>query len=291
MKLRMLLLLGIALLARGARAEDAPKTYDLSTREKPVVGRKVRIASDLVMTMTLTFRGGDEPSKSILKEKKQSYVGTSEVVTVRDGKEALAKILFAKAVFVEDGKPVPYGFEGKPVSMRLADDDSHEFVYDDGTKLEGADLEAMRGALGYGKKGEPSGEEIFLPDRPVSVGESWVPAMEKLLAASPMAGFDRGSSKATMTLTSVRVRDGSEFAKIDGAFDLVFPKLGPTELVKPALFHMAIQVDTCIDGTSPEGRAVVEGSVSGVSPPKGEGGRFLTVDGSLHVERIVEIQK
>jgi hypothetical protein len=285
------ILLAIALLAPSSHAPDAPKTYELDAPEKPVVGREVRITSSVEMTMTLTFRGGDQPSKAVVREKKESFVGTSEVKAIIDGNVVLARILFTKASHQEDGRPSSYGFEGKAVSMTRTQDGSYEFTYDDGTKLEGPDLIAMQAACAIGTKDGVSAADVFFPGKRVRVGESWTPAKDKLAAISPLEGFDGDKSKATMTLESVDVRDGSEFAVVVGSFDLVFPRLGGVEMAQPAIFHMAIHLDACVDGTRADGRAAMEGSATGVTPPKAADGRSLTVEGSFRAERIVETVK
>jgi hypothetical protein len=113
----------------------------------------------------------------------------------------------------------------------------------------------------------------------VKIGETWSPDLDLVAKAfmgqADAAAVDMKKSSAKFTLTSVQSREGKEFGKIQGVFELFLTKMGPITLDPSLPLKFALDMDVCIDGKAQEGELKMTAAMKGksaVAMPNGETG-------------------
>ncbi len=278
------------ILAAGAAAQDSQKAYELKLACKPTVGHKSEVTETQSQTQNITAKVGDQVVNRIAENKNSSFAAVEEIAKVDGDKIAEAMWTFSKAVRVEEGKEVPYGFQGKKVRVTRSKEGPPAFAYEDGTKPEAEDEQALKEAVGsdYQSKPGPTGEEVFAPKKPVKVGESWAPSVKEIaelfMGQEATVAIDVEKSKASFTLKSAEAREGAHIGKIEGILDMVFTQFGPLKLDKPLPARISVQLDAFIDGKRPDGEMRMKMELKGASTVTDPNGTRIDLDMDMLIQ-------
>ncbi|HET6572529.1 MAG TPA: hypothetical protein VFG68_02925 [Fimbriiglobus sp.] len=144
-----------------------------------------------------------------------------------------------------------------------------------------------------------TGEEDYLPGKPVRVGESWPIDVAKVAGELAEGGMviDVTKSSATGKLTKVYDKRGKKFGVIEVAMGLVVTKLasGPQEVpLKDSKLTVTLTMDGCIDGTEATGggKMSMTGKLTGEFMVPGVGAAQMVVDVDLGMTgNTVQVKK
>lgn len=249
-------------------AEDAAeKRYDLRLQTKHVAGWSIDSMTKQDMNMTMTLRIGEQKLHEEKTQNSGDFKAVRKILEVKDGDPTREEQAYERATAMVKGKETVYGFQGKTVVCTLAGEKS-TFTYPDGAALTGADLAGIREVFqNEDAPGAPSrADEMFVPKKPVKVGESWSPniggILTEFMQLEPDAA-DLEKSKAMFTLKSVEKRDGAEFGKIVGTMDIHLSMMGPMKFTAGLPLKIQVDLDVCIDGTRPDGVAKMSMTLKG----------------------------
>jgi len=281
------------LLPLAAHAQDPQKTYDLKFRWKPTVGHKLEHGETRVHTTKVLVKNGEEVLNEVNQRQERALSAAVEILKVENEKAAESTWTFSKAERLEEGKLVPYGFQGKTVRVTRKPDGGYEFIYGDDSKPAEADLAALQETVwSDDRKDRPAAEELLAPKTPVKVGESWQPGVKEVVQAMMShlsESIDLAKSTVVFTLKSVENRGGIEFGRIQGTLDLLFAKMGPMSLDKPVPLKLVVTIDACLDRTVPDGTVLMKFEMKGTSPVTANG-VALTVDIDMNGQ-FVKVRK
>ena len=270
------------------------KTYDLKLERKPVKGHKAELVDTSSMKMTMKVTGLPEPM-SVAEE--SSYAATEEVLSAEADGSSVKSWKFSKASKLKDGQTAPLSFQGKTVTVKHTKGKPREFTLDGGGPIAKEDLTSLQKAFmgGDDKPGQPSGADLFAPQKPVKVGESWNPDLKALVNAmfdaEMSGGVDLAKSSCKITLKSVETRAGVEFGKIEGTMELSMVQFGPMKLDAPIALKMVLSMDCAIDGESPDGVLNMKAEMKGKSSAAGPDGKLdldidMTMTGQMSLKSI-----
>ena len=253
--------------------QDASKKYDLTVRWKPAAGQKFELIETSAGTTDITTRSGEEVLKKIRNDTSYAFVATERLLKVTSGRITERSWTFTKAIGTEGGEARPYGFPGKTVIVIDFGWPKMGMKLEDGGKVDPEDAEQIRTAFGGPITSlDQDGMDLLMPTEPVKVGQSWTMAADKLVEAMPGASgavqtgepvgnaYDFKKAKAIVTLKSVEVRNGVQFGKVRAVVDVPMTRLLQLAYETPIPTRYTIDIDTCIDGKSPdtETRRIVE---------------------------------
>lgn len=270
-------------LALSAAAEE--KTYDLKALQpKAQVGQKAEYARKDTKKSTLKVKVGGKTVKNDAEESETTFKYVAEVLEVEDRKPSKQRITFSKAMKDLGGENGPaWSFVGKALLVSRDKDGIFHCEREDGEEMSEEDIAGVLEGLDEKKekkKDKLSGEDLFLPDKPVKVGESWKPDMEAM--AKDFAGgdddeFDMDESHCEFTLDSVETVDGVDFARVKGHMHFVTSKMKGMELDPPLPMDFDIDATTALGADSPDGGAEMSMVMKGNTKTKSKDGTVITL--------------
>ncbi len=272
-------------------AQDTGRTYNLKLNCRPIRGYKTEMTDTASMKMRMVIRAGDKVLSRVDKAEEHAFTAVETIVKVDGGKVTEARWTFSKAIRTSGGEPVACGFQGKTILVKTSGNE-REFTYEDATKIEGEDLDAIKQAfLQGGKEKGPTGDELFAPKKPVRIGESWNIPMKAMIEGTfdkDMAeGTDMEKSKGAFTLKSVRQAAGAEFGTIEGAVEIVLGQMGSLKLDQPFSMKMTTQLDCCVNCKVPDGELQAKIELKGTSPADGPNGVKVMLDVEMAVQNTL----
>jgi hypothetical protein len=261
---RVIAVVGLGLaLSLTARAQDGPVTIKL---KKLGPGESSRETKSEKGTTKITISvGGMDQVKT--EEGVGKFAYTEEVIERPAGANRPTKLkrTYETAEVTKNGEKESVGLAGKTVLIEKKGD---KYAFSaDGKELTGKAAELL--GKEFNKPDTP--EEVFLPKKPVKVGESWklnVADVTKELAAEGMT-IDPAKSTVTAKLTKAYDKGGRKFGVIEVRMDLAITKVagGGTEipLKDGSKLTVELAIDACIDGTQDTGSAktTMKGDLTG----------------------------
>lgn len=272
----------IGVLAAGAGlSQDGPVTIKLKKAGPGEVVKETK-SETTAQKVTVTVMG---QTKTNDDKATATYAYSDEVVEKPEGvrKPTKLKRTYESAELTVGGQKQDLGLKGQTVLIEKKGD-KYTFTAD-GKPVAGKAAELL-GKEFSGKK--QTGDEDFLPGKPVQVGETWKLDVAKVageLAEGGMA-IDEKQSAGTGKLTKVYDKGGKKFGVIEVKMDLVVTKLasGPQEIpLKDSKLTVVMTMDGCIDGTEATGggKMSMKGKLNGEFMVPGAGAAQIVVDVDL----------
>jgi len=247
-------------------AQDQPKKYDVKLDWKAVEGHKSELAFDDSQLVRMVISTNDREIMKREDKQSRSFAAVEVIVKTKDDKPAVSRWTFSKATQQSSDRNTPFAFQGRTVVVTKDPGRGRLFAFDNGEAVAPEDAAVLAQLWGSDNKpGELSGEEIFAPKQPVSVGETWTPDVATIARELKFGDVDVKRSSAKATLKSAETRNGVEFGKVELQFELWLTKFGPMQLEKPAVMKAAGDIDACLDRTLPDGtmRMTMEAKADG----------------------------
>jgi hypothetical protein len=251
------------LIAGAALAQDGPVTIKLKKAGPGEVIKETKTETT-AQKVTVTVMG---QTKTNDDKATATYVYTDEVIEKPEGarKPTKVKRTYESADLTAGGQKQDLGLKGQTVLIEKKGD-KYTFT-GDGKPVTGKAAELL-GKEFSGKK--QTGDEDFLPGKPVKVGETWKIDVAKVAGELAEGGMviDEKKSAGTGKLTKVYDKGGKKFGVIEVVMDLVVTKLasGPQEVaLKDSKLTTTLVMDGCIDGTEATGggKMSMKGKLSG----------------------------
>ncbi len=243
--------------------QDPEKSFELKFKRPPVEGLREEFTADIIKKNKLVIRAKEQKVDEKQNAESYSFQGTDEVLKVGGEKPCLTRRTLTRATKTVDGKESQLAFVNKSVLVTIDEDGTRGYRYEGGDELtpeETTDLhQSFLGGAPKPKreKGETSGTEAFMPGKPVKVGESWDVDLKAAIKSSAGPGreltIDETRSKGRMTLVRVETRDGIEFGRVEGCFELAITRMGNLELDTPLVYKVTATLDVAIDGKHGDG--------------------------------------
>ncbi len=278
-----LLLSALAGAARG-------QTYAIKLRSDPAAGKSisVRDSHQNAGTVKVLDAGG-----KLLREQKPNEVEEevfTETVLEAGGKHPKKfQRAYGKAERGEAGKLRPRSCQGRTVLFELRD--GRYVVRAEGTPaLAPADRKDLTARANDRLRSSP--DELFLPNRPVAVGDAWDVA-KKLLPEFANKGeeLDLQKSSGRAKLLKAYARDGKQFGVLEVDLKLAVKTMQGLKCDPPARFDIKGTIDTAIDGSSTAATMSMTFRVSGKAQGEQGGMKFtveMAMEGSGKLERSAE---
>jgi hypothetical protein len=278
-------LLLLPALAGSAQAQ----TYTIKFRSDPAAGKSatVRDAHRNAGTVKVLDAGG-----KLLREQKPNEAeeeAYTETVLEAGGKHPKKyQRVYEKAQRGEAGKLRPRSYQGRTVLFELRD--GQYVVRAVGTPaLAPADLKDLTTKANDQLKSSP--DELFLPKKPVAVGDSW-DADKKLLPELARGDeLDLGKSAGRAKLLKAYAKDGKQFGVIEVDLKLAVKTMQGLTCDPPARFNIKGTIDTAIDGSSTAATMTMTFRLSSKAQVEQDGMKFtveMSLEGSGKLERSAE---
>jgi hypothetical protein len=225
---------------------------------KPGVGdvTKDTKTEDEDNTIVVTVMGMDNKRPEASKSK---FVFTDEVLEKPADAKKPTKIkrTYETAERTKNGEAVDLGLAGKTVTIEKKGD-KYTFTFADGSAVGAAAAELLDKEI---NKKSDVGDEMFIPKKPVKVGDSW--AVDLALGAKELEEggltIDKDKSTATVTLSKAYDKGGKKFGVMDVKMTLVVTKASGGGMDIPmkdgSKLVVEASLDGCIDGTSAAGES------------------------------------
>jgi hypothetical protein len=248
-------------LTAGVRADD---TYTIKLKHAPDAGKSVVITD--TSTQTSTANVSDADGKPLVKDEKhvqkQDEKYTETVLEKGDKRPAKYKRAYEKATRTLDGKATSRSYDGRTVVFELKD--GKYAVTAEGDKaLDPKDVEDLSKRA---NEDEADKDELFLPPKPVKVGDTWKIDGKRLAKAFDKQGdLDREKSSGDAKLTKAYTKDGKQFGVVVITLKLTSKptKLPPgiTKFEEAPVIELTMTLDAVIDGSSTAGSLTMSGKV------------------------------
>jgi hypothetical protein len=237
--------------------EKVTTSYEIKFR-KESKGDKTLIVKDGNGSMSTTLK---DPGGKILMEKKDEKGGESfkyvEEILEKEGSGRATRVrrTYEKAESTEKGMTRTLSFQGKPILIEKKGP-TYTFSVEGGKELPPEDASALAREFN-----EPQPifyqETFFLPNKAVTVGDSWkidIEPLIKQMQENSGAQVDLAKSTSTGKLIKVYKKDGKTFGVLEMKIDLALLPVGAppdtTPLKNGARLSFTMNLDQCIDGTS-----------------------------------------
>jgi hypothetical protein len=266
-------------LTAGARADD--DTYTIKLKHGPEVGKSVTVTD--TDTKTQSNKVSDSDGKVIDDGKKhtekQDEVYTETVLARGDKDATKYKRTYEKATRTHDGKTEERSYQGRTVLFEKKGDKFT--VTAEGDKpLSKEDLDDLTRKA---NDADTSRDEIFLPGKPVKVGDTWTVKGEDLVKTLGKGGnLDPKNSSAEGKLVKVYKKDNHQFGVIEMTLKLAPAATPGIKYEKTPVVEMKITLDTAIDGSTASGVMSMTGSMAAKGTAEAAGKTF-TVDTSIEM--------
>ncbi len=259
--------------------QDPDRRHDLRARWECVAGHKAAFRFEEQLSFKITVKGGGRVFNREETDLAWKFHGTSEVLKAKDGYWTETRWIYTVATHREEGRDVSYSWENKPLIFTRKSRGRMTVRFESGEELAAEDTKVLQRAESTTDEEaqalELLAEALFVPRKPVRVGDSWNPdwlgvsiALSELGAGS----VDIGKCAGTMSLRSVDTRGGALYGRTEGRLDLRMNKVGPVALDHPITWRLYVDFDDCIDGKLPDGSGRVKGDFignSGITPIPG----------------------
>jgi hypothetical protein len=217
---------------------------------------------------------------------KATYVYIDEVIEKPEGQRKPTKLkrTYESAELTVGDKKQDLGLKGKTVLIEKKGD-KYTFTTD-GKLLTGKTAELLTKEFSSKKQ---TGDEDFLPGKPVRVGETWKIDVAKVAGELAEGGMviDEKKSAGSGKLVKVYEKGGKQFGVIEVTMDLLVSKLaaGPQEipLKEGSKLSVGLSMDGCIDGSEATGggKMTMKGKLNGDFMVPGAGTAQMVVDVDL----------
>lgn len=281
MKLKGSILL---LLALGQACAVAPsRSHDLCRGWKPVAGHRAELSVNLQGSKRLVYSSGGRLFKEDAGSENRSFRSVHEVVSYGSDGTRVGRLAVSLAEGSRNGQTFRFGFHGKSVHVSCGADGGLTFWTEEGRPFEGEALIAVFQAcpMPHPQEKGIAVNSACQPPGPVAVGASWRCSPRQiavgLLDKDMVPAVDLQQSAVVLTLKSVEVRAGVEWARVEGAGELVITNHGGIRFDPPLSARVTVEIEACIDGTLPDATL----SMACLLKPRS---RALWVDRELDIE-------
>ena len=189
-----------------------------------------------------------------------------------------AQLAFESATARGEGEPVDMGLAGRTIECVRGEGDPTFTVAGGGllSEMQRAYLsEIVDSDRGEG----PSSAELFLPQEPVAIGQSWSVELDGLIEAMQFEpeGIDREASTARGMLQAVEEREGIEYGTLSIRIELAMTGVRGVALEDGARLTVEGTMTGAIDGSAPFGEMDVRMRFVGTSKTV-EGGEEILLE-------------
>jgi hypothetical protein len=262
-------------LTAAARAQD----YTIKLKRGPDPGKSVVVKSSDEKDATVKITDADGKAVQDQKQsEKTDEVYTETVLEQGDKSPKKYKRAYEKATRTRDGKAEARSYEGRTVLFE--EKDGKYTVTAEGDKpLSKEDLQELTKKA---NDADPARQDIFLPKKPVKVGDSWKVEGADLAKAYAKTGgeLDAEHSGADGKLTKVYKDGDRQFGVITLTLKMA-PKPPPgVTFEKPPVVEMTVTLDTAIDGSSTKGTMTMTGN-SATKATVEQMGKKFTIDNTF----------
>jgi hypothetical protein len=264
-----------ACLAALALAAGAPaQTYTIKLKSGPDAGKSVVINdTDGNDQATKVSDAAGKVVRDVKQTEKHDETYTETVLSRGDKFATKYKRTYEKATRTRDGKTEARSYQGRTL---LFEEKGGKFtVTAEGDRpLAKDDLDELTKKA---NEGDDRHEELFLPGKPVKVGDSWKVGGKELAQAFAKGGkLDAAQTSAEVKLAKVYQKDGRQFGTIEMALKMAPADLPPgIKFDKPPVIEMKITLDAAIDGSTTEGKMTMTGKVASRSTAEQMGMKFV----------------
>jgi hypothetical protein len=271
-------------LTAAARADD---TYTIKFKRAPEVGKAVTVKSTDSSTGVTNVTDADgKPVGEEAKITQKDEEVYTETVLARDDKHVTKfKRTYEKATRTTNGKATARSYEG--LTLVFEQKDGKFTVTVEGDKpLDKADLAALTRKA---NEDADEREDVFLPTKPVKVGDSWKvdgKSLDKAFAKS--GGMDPERSSAEGNLVKAYKKDGHQYGTIQVTMKMGLKPPPMVTFDKPPLIEMKITLDAPIDGSTTAGLMTMTGNVATKFTAERMGKKF-TVDNKTELSGRKEV--
>jgi len=278
--------LAILTLTVAARAED---TYTIKLKHSPDVGKSITVTDTSTTTAQnkVTDADGNVVGDDKKHVEKKEEVYTETVLEKGDKRPNKYKRSYEKAIRTRDGKAEALSYEGRTIIFEKKG--GKYTVTAEGEKpISKDDLEELTSTANQSSLGE---EELFIPTKPVKVGDTWKMEPKKIAESFP-GGLDAARTSGEVKLTKVYQKEGHPYGILDVTLKLAVPVAKGVTFEKEPMLVFKVTLDTAIDGSSTSGVLTGTGSLSSKGTVE-QGGKKFTVESSLAIigERTQSAQK
>ena len=275
MRLRPLLLM-LAITPLAVTAAPAPDTYDIRLGGDSTPGQSYVVKDTDKVTSTTTVTH-PQLGVSLDPEKKTSEeeLVYTETVLEKPAKKGDSipkfKRAYSRARQTTDGKSSSLPYEGRTVVFQLKDG-KYQATAEGEPALDAKVLDEL--AQKEGTPAPQGAEKLFLPRRPVKVGEKWTfdgKAVAKVLPEDDTFVLDPERSGGEGTLVKAYQKGGQQYGVIELRLNLAIKKTGNLTFEKPAALDTKVTMDVVIDGSA------TAGTTSQTTTLRGRG--FVTEEG------------
>jgi hypothetical protein len=264
-----------ACLAALSLAAGAPaQTYTIQLKSGPDVGKSAVIKdSDSNDMVTNVSDGAGKLIRDVKQTEKHDETYTETILARGDKSATKYKRTYEKATRTRDGKTEARSYQGR--TLHFEQKDGKFTVTAEGDKpLAKEDLDELTKKA---NEGDDRHEELFLPGKPVRVGDSWKVGGKELGQAFAKGGkVDVERTGAEVKLAKVYQKDGRQFGTIEMTLKVVPADLPPEiKFDKPPVVEMKITLDAAIDGSTTEGKMTMAGKMVSKSTAEQMGMKFV----------------
>jgi hypothetical protein len=266
-------------LTAGTRADDA---YTIKFKHAPDVGKTITVTDNDTKTASNKVTDGDGKvvDDGTKHTEKLDEVYAETVLEKGDKFPKKYKRTYEKATRTLDGKSVARSYEGRTVIFE--EKGGKYTVTAEGDKpLSKEDLEELTNKA---NDNDADKDEVFLPAKPVKVGDSWKIDGKKLVGAFAKDGnLDGEKSGGEAKLTKVYKQDGHQFGTIVMTLKMAAGK-APAGVTfdKPPVVEMKITLDAAIDGSTAAGEMTMTGGMGSKATLEQMGKKF-TIDSTVEL--------
>ena len=272
--MRMRSFWAVVLLLPALAVSVRAQTYIIKVKGQPDVGKSVvhRDVDRQIESMKFSDAAGKLLDEEKLSETSEE-VHTETVLEKGDKQPRKFKVNYEKASLTKGGMAVARSYQGRTILFELKDG-KYQATAEGQPALLAKDLEELaKKATDHLKSPD---EELFMPGKPVNVGDSWT-IDSKVLAAldfTKEAELDTAKSKAEAKLVKAYIKNGKQFGVIAVDMKLLLKAVGPFKFDSPGTFDVKCSLDTAINGSSTAGTMILNGKLWGRSQLVQEGKRL-----------------
>jgi hypothetical protein len=263
-----------------AQPKDAPYTLKIYNERK---GDRVLVIKDETSTQKMSLKDSDGKVVMDSMEKTVENLQFVEETLEREGTKRATRLrrTYEKAQVTKDGKTTTLPYEGKTVLIAKKGD-KYTFTIEGGKELTGEEASLLTKEFDK-PESETDLEKLLLPGKPVAAGDSWKIDAGPILKEMSKEAFhlDKEKTTATGKLIKAYKKDGINYGVLEINLNFVLLGLGeaPTQVTfkEPAKFAITMNLDICIDGTSPNGSMTANMAFAGTGTLKGPDGKEFTM--------------
>jgi hypothetical protein len=207
----------------------------LDTEGKVIDERRIPDATETVYTFTVLKEGARRPAR---------YQRKYETATWTDGKKTVTRSFQGRTILFE---------------MRIG---KYLLTVEGKDDLPQEDIDSLAGAANADLDSDPTA--VFLPPRPVRVGDSW--SVDPKLLAKVFAKdgvVDEKKSSGKGTLVKAAVKDGHLHGAIELDVRVAYSSMGRDKYEPPAILEVKSTLETALDGSSTAGVLRMSGKLTG----------------------------